>query len=333
MNSNNLNRPDDGVMGELESAKDTLQAVDGNIENILSTTATSDSEIPILEDVVSHQSGASTAEPSADDQLSLTNKYKTLSERDLEKAAAEAATEQTEFEPPLAARADDQDLMLHLDELLIDDELELDLDADFDFELDLEQDIEPGDTDTAPQASEHSNNDNIDEAVAEADINTSTTEQSIMPDIELLNAELGVEPLPTSCGKPAFETASPDMAIPVEQATTDTQPAAPPMSHDVIDSSMSVDCEADADADSVASLSQPAKLDFGISTSTSFSIASSNLFGAADAAPEAPAPLEPEQLTKLIEMVVEAQIPALKRSLLEHLTPLLCQHPAHRDVN
>lgn len=331
MSSNNLNRPGAGVMGELESAKDTLHAVDGNIENILSTTTTSDSEIPILEDVVSHQSGASAAEPSADDRLSLTNKYKTLSERDLEKAAAEAAAEQTEFEPPLAARADGQHLMLHLDELLIDDELELDLDADFDFELDLERDIEPGDTDTAPQASEHSNNAHIDESGAEEDSNTTTPEQSIMPDIELLNAELGVEPLPTSRENPALETANPVMAIPVEQATTDTQPAAPPISHDVIDSSMIVDCE--AEADSIASLSQPAKLDFGISTSTSFSIASSNLFGAADAAPEAPAPLEPEQLTKLIEMVVEAQIPALKRSLLEHLTPLLCQHPVHRDVN
>ena len=50
MNSNNSNRPNDGVLGELESVKDTLHAVDGNIESILSMTA--DSDIPILEDVV-----------------------------------------------------------------------------------------------------------------------------------------------------------------------------------------------------------------------------------------------------------------------------------------
>jgi hypothetical protein len=330
MNRNKLNRPSDGVLGELESVKDTLHTVNGNIESILSSAA-SDSEIPILEDVVSHQSGESSCEPSADDQLSLTNKYKTLSERDLEKAAAEAAAEQAEFQPPLAPRTDDQDLMLHLDELLIDDELALDLDADFDFELELDQENEPAGTYTPPQASEHSLNDDSDESAADEDGNTITPEQSIMPDIELLNAELGVEPLPTSCEKSSLESATPEMATPGDPTTGDTQPTAPPISHDVMDGSISADCE--AGTDSIASLSQSAKLDFGISTSTSFSIVSDNLFGAAEAAPKTPAPLEPEQLTKLIEMVVEAQIPALKRSLLEHLTPLLCQHPPHRDVN
>jgi hypothetical protein len=330
MNRNKLNRPSDGVLGELESVKDTLHTVSGNIESILSTAA-SDSEIPILEDVVSHQSGESSSEPSADDQLSLTNKYKTLSERDLEKAAAEAAAEQADFQPPLAPSSDDQDLMLHLDELLIDDELALDLDADFDFELELDQENEPAGSCTAPQASEHSHNDDIDESAADEDGNTITPEQSIMPDIELLNAELGVEPLPTSCEKSSLESATPEMATPGDPTTGDTQPTAPPISHDVMDGSISADCE--AGTDSIASLSQNAKLDFGISTSTSFSIVSDNLFGAAEAAPKTPAPLEPEQLTKLIEMVVEAQIPALKRSLLEHLTPLLCQHPPHRDVN
>jgi len=326
MSSNNLNRPNHGVLGELESVKDTLHAVDGNIKHILSVTA--ESQIPVLEDVVSSDPSG---EYSADDQLSMTNKYKTLSERDLEKAAAEAAAEQANLEPALAATSDDQELMLHLDELLIDDELELGLEADFDLELGLETETGNTDTDPTPQVDGPSGDDGRGKLAPEIACEIDTPEQAIMPDIELLNAELGVEPLPCSSESPASDSESPETIVHGDLAATQAQEIAPPISQGVMNNSSSGDGQAN-DA-SVTSLSSNEKLDFGISTSTSFSISSNHLFGAAEPTPDTHAPLEPEELTKLIEIVVEAQIPALKRSLLEHLTPLLCQHPVDREAN
>ncbi len=158
MDRTTLDRPAyrQGILGDLESAKDALHAVDGNIEGILSRApapAFTDGDIPILEDVVSDLA----AESSADAQLSLTNRYKTLSEWDLEKAEAASEAEAARFEPPLEARPVEQDLMVQLDELLIDDDL---FDLDLDMELDVDDSLEniatapgkPADAQPSPEA-------------------------------------------------------------------------------------------------------------------------------------------------------------------------------------
>jgi hypothetical protein len=213
MDRTTLDRPAyrEGILKDLESAKDALHAVDGNIEGILSRApapAATDGDIPILEDVVSDLA----SESSADAQLSLTNRYKTLSEWDLEKAEAASEAEAARFEPPLQAKPDEQDLMLQLDELLIDDEL-----FDLDMELGVDDSLE-----------------NLD----------------LMPD------------------KPS-----------------DTQQS----------------LEADAATPEMPPLEPQAT------------------------------PLEPEQLSQLIDCVLEAHTLALKKSLFEQLAPLLCPHLPHRS--
>lgn len=208
MDRTTLDRPAyrQGILGDLESAKDALHAVDGNIEGILSKApapAFTDGDIPILEDVVSDL----TAESSADAQLSMTNRYKTLSEWDLEKAEAASEAEAARFEPPLEARPVEQDLMLQLDELLNDDDL---------FDLDIE-----------------------------------------------LGVDDSLENFATAPGKPADTQPSPE-------ANTASQDRPPLESQGT--------------------------------------------------------PLEPEQLTQLIDSVLEAHTHALKQSLFEQLAPLLCPH-------
>lgn len=213
MDRTTLDRPAyrEGILKDLESAKDALHAVDGNIEGILSRApAATDSDIPILEDVVSDLA----AESSADAQLSMTNRYKTLSEWDLEKAEAASEAEAARFEPPLQARPDEQDLMLQLDELLIDDDL-----FDLDMELGVDDSLE-----------------NLD----------------LMPD------------------KPSDTQQS--LEADAATATRDMPPLGPQAT-----------------------------------------------------------PLEPEQLSQLIDCVLEAHILALKQSLFEQLEPLLCPHLPHRS--
>jgi hypothetical protein len=248
MDRSNLNRPahsqdiSQGIMGEWESAKNALLAVDGKIEGLLSRTpapAATDGDIPILDDVVSDRA----AESSADAQLSLTNKYKTLSERDLENAMAASVAEAAEFEPPLAARPEEQDLMLQLDELLIDDEL---------FDLDMAFDLD----------------DSLENLALEPDMPTTssvvTNSNSSRPDIPPV-------------GPP--DDAQPDVCI-----------------------------------------SSPARID----------VADNCHHDTPPTEPRA-TPLEPEQLTQLIDHALEAQIPALKQSLFEHLEPLLCPQPSRHN--
>jgi hypothetical protein len=301
------------VLHELESVKNTLHAVDGNIEGILSKSAAidndNDSNIPILEDVVSDQSASiAVAEASADEQLSLTNKYKTLSDSDLEKATARRTVDPGD-EPRRQTPGERADLTLHLDQFVIDDELELDFDEDFDFCL---EDIADGAA--APVAAVAG-----DRATAVAR-DLPPQEDSILPDIDRLNAELGVEPLasyastltharnaaitpapePLDEGSPSTDTlANRDPSQPLPEPNSQLAPAA------------------DSTPTAIAG--------FGLSTTTRINLAATAAFaGPQIPSNTVPSSLRTEQLMELIEQAVAAQIPALQQSLLQQLAPLLC---------
>ncbi len=225
----------------------------------------SEEDIPVLNDIVAEPAIyrpvlASThhEEPSADDELARTNKYKTLSERDLERA--EAANDTAVAEPPAA---DAKVQMLMLDECLIDDDLEIDFDDDNAFE------------------------DSLSKLEQELDTKGETNQkcQAILPDLDKLNAELGVDPLPPE----------PESADPATGAIVALAPVTAPL--------------------------QPSP--FAISASTVFTTPDTPFcFAAPDAEPPNQFPSGAELEAAVNEALAQA-LPALQQAVLQTLVPLL----------
>lgn len=252
------------ILDQLENARDVLHAVDGDIEGFLSQSSPAQDavEIPILKDVVGepsrpvpHSGVQSAGESSADDQLSRTNKYKTLSDSDLERAAGV----ESQNEPP----TDSENQRLPAAETAFDAEFDA-----FDLDLDLETEL----------------------AMANIgnDVELPPVDHAILPDIDQLDADLGVAPLP-----PATE--------PTASQSEDEQPG----------------------PERAAGNDAP---NFSISTSTPIELFDNNVFGQPGPGPletpVSPAPvLTAGQLTQLIEQVLDSHMLSLQQALLERLEP------------
>lgn len=278
MESNKLNRADNapGILDELESVKDALHAVDGDIEGLLTRPSSEQapgndtvSTIPTLNDVVN--------EPSADHQLSRTNKYKTLSDSDLERAAM-AETEANSAPAPAEPFTDDE----------ADIDFEDDLD-DLDLELDNADIAGPGDAEDVELP----------------------PDDFILPDIEQLDADLGVEPLPDTDRFATTENGEFALDLPEEFDTDvagDTGESPP-----------------GAETDATPLLDIPG---FSLSSSTRFDVTDGGLLGEVvslnPGTPSAQPPaLTPEQLTQLIEQVLDSHMVSLQEALLERLAPFV----------
>lgn len=226
-----------------------------------------EADIPVLDEIIAPQSAhrGRSAEASADDQLSLTNRYKTLTERDLERAAAanDAAagqgTQSSASEPAI----------VNLDHCLIDDDFDFSFDDDTGFDESLQQ-----------------------LAMELYGDRVSAKIKTILPDLDKLNAELGVEPLATPPSRPN------PMEKTVTVAKLSTGQAAP-----------------------AAKNAPPAMANFSLSSSTLINVPTGVLYQQPATEPTG---LSLVQLKNLLEQALNDQIPAFKESLLRQLAPLVC---------
>ena len=253
-----------------------------------------DKEIPLLDDIVSEPAiyqpapgCANHPESSADDQLARTNKYKTLTESDLERA--EAANDTSLVDPRATAN---QVSMLMLDECLIDDDLDINFDEDTSFEESLQR-LEQELKSEGPVIQQY---------------------KTILPDLDRLNTELGVDPLPLTTTSPG----------PANQL----QPPVPDASSDEKETVRSTDAaRATTLIDHSASIQIPS---FTLSTSTFIDVPCDPLRAAPVAAvPEVEFPSE-ASLGMAIDAALAQALPALKQAVLQQLAPWLCSDSAEK---
>jgi hypothetical protein len=270
-----------------ETSAASGQASPGPLSATYRPVALAENEIPLLDDIVSepaeYQSAPGCAnhpESSADDQLARTNKYKTLTESDLERA--EAANDTCLANARATAS---QVSMLMLDECLIDDDLDINFDEDTSFEDSLhrlEQELE----NEGPAIQQY---------------------QTILPDLDRLNTELGVDPLPLATTSPG----------PADQL----QPPVPDASSDAKETVRSTDAaRVTTLIDHSASIQIPT---FTLSTSTFIDAPCDKLrTESVAAAPRVEFPTE-ACLAMAIDAALAQALPALKQAVLEQLAPWL----------
>ncbi len=269
--------------------------------------------IPLLNDIVAEPSIyrptlACTGhnESSADDQLARTNKYKTLSERDLERA--EAANDTPEVEPPTT---DDTVSMLMLDECLIDDDLEIDFDEDTGFENSLRKLERELDSEDAKKLQY----------------------QTILPDLDKLNNELGVDPLP-------FESST-TAAAPIAATMSLHSPVTPQSTPDLSAGGAAANKPGTGEVtpepprESSAIGEQTFSLQvsgIALSGSTIFSALPNPLSLASTSDTNLPPCLSDAELEIAVDEALAQALPALKRAVLQKLAPLLCKDSATKPV-
>ncbi len=250
-----------------------------------------ENDIPLLDDIVSEPAKYQAAlgcakhpEPSADDQLARTNKYKTLTESDLERA--EAANDTSVVN---AHATTNQVSMLMLDECLIDDDLDINFDEDTSFEESLhrlEQELEE-----SPDIQQY---------------------QTILPDLDRLNTELGVDPLPPTTTAPGSENqlhpSQPDASSNPMVEPADTVPVTPTIDHS-------------------ATIQLPS---FTLSTSTLIDLPCDKL--RAEPVCRIPPVEFPSEasLGLAIDAALAQALPTLKQAVLQQLAPWLCSDPVEK---
>lgn len=205
----NNNGDQSQTLEKMTSVKQVLAAVGDGIEHLLSRDQPSAaaSNIPILQDVVSDAAPSTPVtavsddvvenseptdtelktvvqpdEASADDRLSQTSGYKTLSDRDIERAARKNSIANNCVE-------DDNESELELDDGPIDD----DMDFNFDQELEnIDRDWDETQSKIHPEATAS----NKLGADTEHEDSVTPADNFTLPDMEALDVALGVEPLP-----------------------------------------------------------------------------------------------------------------------------------------
>jgi hypothetical protein len=265
------------------------RALQGPSSAIYRPLTPAENDIPLLDDIVSEPATIQPAlgranhpEPSADDQLARTNKYKTLTESDLERA--EAAND-TSVSVAGAQATTNQISMLMLDECLIDDDLDINFDEDTSFEESLqrlEQDLEE-----SPVIQQY---------------------QTILPDLDRLNSELGVDPLPLS---PTAPEPANQLHPPLRDASSNTletgESADPAPGTTTIDHSTSIQIPS-----------------FTLYAST-FIDAPCDKLRAEPAGSRPPVEFPSEaSLGLAIDAALAQALPTLKQAVLQQLAPWLC---------
>lgn len=244
-------------------------------------------DIPLLDDIVSESPVyrpilpcEDHLEPSADDQLARTNKYKTLTESDLERA--EPANDTDLVAPRVNANPVS---MLMLDECLIDDDLDINFDEDTSFEESLcrlEQELQGEGT----SIQQH---------------------QTILPDLDRLNAELGVDPLPST-------------AVIYQPAAADSTKGT-----GSVTAAGAGDLPTPLDHSSSLELST-----FGLSTSTKIEIPGDKLqIKSASTQPPLAFPTAAD-LGMAVDAALAQALPVLKQAVLQQLEPWLCNDSAEK---
>ncbi len=249
-------------------------------------------DIPLLNDIVAEPAvyrpilaRSDHSEFSADDELARTNKYKTLSERDLERAEAANDTH-----PAALPASDGKVKRLMLDECLIDDDLEINFDDDSGFEdslYQLEQEL-----DSQATIKPH--------------------HKAILPDLDKLNSELGVDPLPRepSLAKGThFQTTAAPLAD--TGAVGDSRPKGSPANLATSSSMSQPEVPVRMPAFTVAASA------FFSAGDNPFCFTSPTVSGAADHA------FTEADLETAVEEALREALPAIKLTVLQKLAPLL----------